>query len=296
MSLRRPGHTRRQLSVEYPKYLPVNSTTQQQPSYSDMLAQTILASDYDSDNQGYASDYPAQLPPQHRTKEELNLSVLHRWRPEIIEILSVAPYATIYDFAATTNEWQKSGLVGTLFICRLTPGEYGEDRYRAVVLNRSGLDNFEADLRQSDRGGVAMQGEFVEMTRDDQETGETKVNAIYIYSEDNTSTAGSREINGHLMVQLANAAKLSREAAEAHAHQPRVPEPESEPEPEFHTVYPPSQPSPAPPIAPQPSRQIDLLALLRGGQSDAESVHSRPPEPSTGSDLLSLFRNSGARI
>lgn len=296
MSMRRSGHSRRQASVDYPRYPPINSTTQQPPVQVEMLSQTILASDYESDNQGYTSDFPGVAPPTSRTREELNLAVVQKWNSDVSAILSVVPYATIYYFASAASEWQKSGLVGTLFICQLTPGEFGEDRYQAIVLNRSGLENFEAELRQSERGGVSMQGDFVEITRQDPETGETKINAIYIYSENGTSTAGSRTINGELMVSLAQAAQKSYDAAWAHANNLHLREPtpqfQPEPEPEPQRMYMPTQSSPAPQIAPVPNRQLDLLALLRGHQSDTESVNSRPPENHT--NVYDLFRNSGA--
>lgn len=294
--MRRSGHSRRQASVDYPRYPPINSATQQPPVQVEMIPQTIVASDYDSDNQGYNSDFPGVAPPTARTKEELNLAVVQKWNADVAAILSVVPYATIYDFASATNEWQKSGLVGTLFICQLTPGEHGEDRYHAIVLNRSGLENFQAELRQSERGGVSMQGDFVEITRQDPDTGDTKINAIYIYSEDGTSTAGSRTINGELMVSLSQAAQKSRDAAWIQAHNLHLREPTPEPDPQPQTellqMFVPTQSSPAPQIAPVPNRQVDLLALLRGHQSDAESVTSKPPEPAT--NVYDLFRNSGA--
>lgn len=303
MSMRRPAHARRQASVDYPKYSPLNSTTQQPPAQTELMPpQTILASDYESDNQGYTSEYPGPAPPLTRTLEELNLSVLQKWNPDITAILSVAPYATIYDFASATNEWQKGSIVGSLFICQLSPGGYGEDRFRAIVLNRGGLENFEAELRQSDSSGVAIQGDFVEVMRIDPETQETKVNAIYIYSEEGTSTEHSRSVNGQLMVELADAAQRSREAAEIqissvpvhlHLSEPEEPPSDFEYRPEPWRAAPSSHPSPAPPIAPIPTRNPnDLLAMLRGSQSDAESVQSRPPEVKP--NIFDLFRNSGA--
>lgn len=309
--MRRPG-SRRQASVDYPRYPPLNSTTQQPYIQPEMPAQTMLVSDYDSDNQGYISDYPRLSVPAPRTKEELNVSVLRKWNPEVVRILSIAPYATLYEFATGANEWQKTGLVGTLFICELNRGRFGEERYLAIVLNRGGIDNYEAELRQSERGGVSITGDYVEITKDDPETGGVKANALFIYSEEGASTAGSRKGNGELMVALANAAKLSRDAAEAQYLNPVQPvhtaqsgahpsyySTQHQPEPHPEYAYLPQQPSPAPPVAPAPERPVDLLALFRGHQSDAESAVSRPPETHPAQvrpevNLLDLFRKSGA--
>lgn len=285
----RPAHARRQASVDYPKYAPLRSTTQQQPitlSEVALMPAHIPVSDYEVESdalEGYISDLPRPAPPVARTNDELNLSVIQKHYPDVVEILSVAPYATIYDFSPSTNEWQKTSQVGTLFICQLAPGTYGELRYRAIVLNRGGMDNFEAGLLQLDHGGVAIQGEFVEIIGES-EDGETKVNSIYIYSAEGQSTEASRKANGELMVELARVARTSREAAERQAH--RSHEQESE------TVT-------TPVVAPQARKEVDLLALLQGARSDTETERVlQPPKPpeTQANTLLDLFKNSGAKI
>lgn len=241
--------------------------------------QNIIVSDYESDAPAYPNDLPPALPPITRTREELNVAVLQKHNPEIISILSVAPYVTIYEFAADPEPgWQKSGVVGTLFICQLTPGTYNEERYHVIVLNRNGLDNFEAQLRQSEKGGVDILDEYVIITSEEQ--GAAKVNGIYIYSEgEGTSTAAAREANGPLMKQLALAAQRSQEAAKAQAEAQRL-----------QAAQP--QQSPAQPS----STSQDLLSLLQGGlrtgpthaQQQAQPQPVRYPQ----NDLLSLLRGS----
>lgn len=214
----RRGHLRRQASVDYPRYPPANSTTQQPPP--EILA--MLASDYDSEAQDYAIEYPAALPPINRTRDQLNLSVVQKHNPEVTSILSVASHVTVYDWAqAPEPAWQKSGVEGALFICKLTPGEFGEERFHAIVLNRGGLDNFEAELRQSDPEGVEIVQDLVIISRI--ESGERKANGIYIFAGGSgTSTEHSRAANGELMRDLALAAQRSRVAAEQHLSQKPV--------------------------------------------------------------------------
>ncbi|KAK5093060.1 hypothetical protein LTR70_002085 [Exophiala xenobiotica] len=340
MSMRRsrPRQHSRQASVEYPRYPPLNSPTQQPPQYDSMPSatnlQTIQPSDYESDYPGYASDYPLVHQPVTRTREELNLSVIQKHNPEIVRILSVAPYSTIYDWAHTPGEWQKTGPNGTLFICQLKPGEFGEERYHALVLNRSGLDNFNAEIRQSEYGHVEVSGDYVMITQEPQEPGRVpKTNGIHIFSEEGTSTATSRSANGELMVELSKAARRSREAAMGLAMQQNGLSEDSDPassgqqqvyeqslqedpipqaalsyqhqqRPMAHTQHMSSQPSPAPQIAPQPSREAGLLALFRGSQSQSQSqpqseVESGhvPSQPQAGADvnkLLRLLQGGGA--
>lgn len=372
----RRGHLRRQASVDYPRYPPANSTTQQPPP--ETLA--MLASDYDSEAQDYIIEYPAALPPINRTRDQLNLSVVQQHNPEVTAILSVASHVTVYEWAQSPAPgWQKSGVEGALFICKLKPGEYNEERFRAIVLNRGGLDNFEAELRQSGPEGVEIVQELVIISRN--EGGERKANGIYIFcGGPGTSTEHSRAANAELMRDLAMAAQRSRVAAEQHLseaktihnttrHLPvlapggsmhsaindRLPSPMSRRDADDtdenmlfkmfqqatkkppaapipsegaaealmnalrQPVIPKPQPSPAPQIAPTPTRKVDLLALLQSGQSDTEAgtrsggmpqpmqqqynlphnpmynagtpqqATARPPN----NDLLNLFRGAG---
>lgn len=369
----RRGHLRRQASVDYPRYPPANSTTQQPTP--EILA--MLASDYDSEAQEYAIDYPAALPPVNRTRDQLNLSVVQKHNSQVTSILSVASHVTVYEWAQSPEPaWQKSGVEGALFICKLTPGEFKEERFHAIVLNRGGLDNFEAELRQSDPQGVEIVQDLVIISRI--EGGETRAHGIYIFcGGPGTSTEHSRAANGELMRDLAIAAHRSRVAAEQHishvangqletnpltylsqpqATTKRLPSPMSRrdaddtdenvlfkmfqqatqnppPPPQsdnnaadillnaLRQPPPPlPEPSPAPQIAPTPTRKVDLLALLQGGHSDAEGgmrssntpqpmpfqqmfsqhppadVHRQPPAATMrppNNDLLNLFRGAG---
>jgi hypothetical protein len=177
----------------------------------------MLASDYESDYQGYQSDYVPQRPPPSRTNEELNLSVLKRHNPEISSILSIAPYAVVYEFSPVPNpEWTKTGVEGSLFICELVPGKLGEDRYSAIVLNRRGLDNFDAELREGENAGVEITGDYVIISF--KQGHEQKIYGVYIFHDvPGSSTEHAQQLNGELMKSLADHAGASKLAAEAAA-------------------------------------------------------------------------------
>ena len=144
MTTKIPHHSRRQASVDSPRYPPQPSVREssQQPSFQHILQ----TSDYESDNPAYLSDLTPQPQRATRTNDELNLAVLRRHNPEISSILSIAPYAVIYTFSPHPQPaWIKSGTEGSLFICQLVPGpQLGDDRYIAIVLNRRGLEMFQA--------------------------------------------------------------------------------------------------------------------------------------------------------
>lgn len=214
MSQRRSTHSRRQASVDFPRYPPQSSL----PTHIVQQQQPAQPSDYESDNPAYLSDVPAPRPPQTQTNDELNLSVLKRHNPEISSILSIAPYAVIYEFTPFPEPaWNKSGVEGSLFICQLNPGsQLGEDRYAAIVLNRRGLENFEAELREADNTGVEITDEYVIVSL--MEGGAQKIYGIFIFSEGpGSSTEKTRILNADLMKQCAAQAGLSLKAAEAAA-------------------------------------------------------------------------------
>jgi len=94
----------------------------------------------------------------HRTNTELNLSVLQRYLPNIRFIISIAANAVVYAFTPATQNWEKSGVEGTLFVCEQEPVVVGSEvlpRACVFVLNRKGLGNVIVDLAQVSECEVA---------------------------------------------------------------------------------------------------------------------------------------------
>ncbi|KAA8641827.1 hypothetical protein EYZ11_006655 [Aspergillus tanneri] len=205
-------------------------------------------SDYESDFQNYFSD--TQQPsdqqessmsaPPLRSNEELNLAVLRRHNPSVNTILSLAPYAVVYIFSPATRQWEKSGVEGTLFVCQLTQGNLGEERYSVFVLNRRGLNNF--DVLLTDGENVELTEEYVILKTDSNNdtmnnnsvTGSNSSNnvsgpdkstalriyGLWIYSEPPpNSTAETRSINAQMIrecaVHAGHSLSLARERLEA---------------------------------------------------------------------------------
>ncbi|RAL02131.1 Dcp1 family protein [Aspergillus ibericus CBS 121593] len=204
-------------------------------------------SDYESDFQNYFSDtqqLPDQqepsMPPPLRSNEELNLSVLRRHNPSITSILSLAQYSVVYIFSPTSRQWEKNGIEGSLFVCQLTQGALGEERYCVFVLNRRGLNNF--DLLLTDGDNVEITEEYIilksDYDPDNLETGgaagngtneaskpgnnstNVRIYGLWIYSEPPpNSTAETRTINAQMIRECATHAgqsmRLARERLEA---------------------------------------------------------------------------------
>ncbi|KAI4214072.1 MAG: hypothetical protein LQ351_003476 [Letrouitia transgressa] len=159
-------------------------------------------SDYESDIPTYI--HPDTLPPPsvQRTNSELNLSVLRRHLPSVISIVSIAPYAVVYDFVSTSEgvQWEKLGIEGTLFICQQSPDPTtASERYTAVVLNRKGLTDFKCALE----GEIEFEDGYIILRSTDEGDGE-KIYGLWIFEEhEGSSTAGVRELNARIIQDCA---------------------------------------------------------------------------------------------
>lgn len=139
-------------------------------------------SDYETDAP-QAIDYPPP-PPPGRSNEELNLSAIRRHYPEVNAVHHVAPYAVLYAFSLETEQWEKVGVEGSLFICGLVPSAAGVERYGVVMLNRRSMDNFYMDITGPD--GLEFTDEYIIMQGD-------QVYGLWIFCEPPpSSTANAR--------------------------------------------------------------------------------------------------------
>lgn len=182
------------------------------------IPQQVPIINYDSmDNTYYYSDTPQPQPapaaqePRKLSNEELNISVLRRHNPAVTSILSLAPYVVVYTFNRATQQWEKNGIEGTMFICQLTQGSYGEERYSVFVLNRRGLNNF--DILLTDGENVQITDEFLILKSEKEEESE-EIIGLWIFSEPPpNSTAETRKINAEVIKECATHAGKSLELA-----------------------------------------------------------------------------------
>ncbi|KAK3937699.1 hypothetical protein QBC46DRAFT_293772 [Diplogelasinospora grovesii] len=113
----------------------------------------VQASDYESDVAHYNESRDMAEPSQLRRKTsntDLNLSVLRRYQPNIRSILSIAANAVVYVFDEEAQNWDKSGVEGTMFVCEQEPFVMADGQTLpqacVFILNRRGLDNCVVDL------------------------------------------------------------------------------------------------------------------------------------------------------
>ena len=132
---------------------------------------------------GYESDgtFISDVPHPHiqRTDEELNLSVLRRHNPDVISLEYVAPYAVVYQFSPEMQQWEKSGIEGTAFVCGLLPTYASPERFEVTVLNRRGLENFKLELLSATNVEITEEYIILNSTED----GQPKVYGLWVFSE-----------------------------------------------------------------------------------------------------------------
>lgn len=158
-------------------------------------------SDYETD--ALPVDMP---PPPQRSNDELNFSVLRRHYPQVLGIHHVAPYAVLYTFNLETQQWEKVGIEGTLFLCELSPSPIGADRFSVIILNRRGLDNFTLELTSEE--DLEITEEYVIVQTD-------QVYGLWVFSEPPpSSTCNIRVETANKIQELAKRAAESTRARE----------------------------------------------------------------------------------
>lgn len=151
------------------------------PNRKKSRQQPVPVSDYESDTAaaGLTDTQPFIPAPPVRTNEELNLLVLRRWQPNIVDILTIAPFAVVYLFSAESQGWEKCEVQGSLFLCSLQ-SDPGRSGYKLLILNRKGLENWEFDIQSEE--AIQVTEEYVIVQKED-EQGEEQIYGIWIFEE-----------------------------------------------------------------------------------------------------------------
>lgn len=159
------------------------------------------------------SDYETDVQQQHdeqqplRSVEQLNLSVLQRHYPGVVAIRHTTSYTTLYSFNPESEQWEKVGIEGALFLCQLIPSHAGADRFSVIILNRRGLENFDWEISSAEDMEITDQYIIVR--------GEEQIYGIWIFEEAApASTANARAETAAKLYELAAQATESRNAKE----------------------------------------------------------------------------------
>lgn len=173
--------------------------------------QPAAQSDYDTDV-NFTDQAASLAPPPQRTNTELNLAVLRRYSPDVERIVTIAPFAVVYTFSPETQQWEKCGMEGTLFVCQLNGGVAGAlPRYNVVVLNRKSLDNFITELFSAEDIEITDEYVILQVIGDD---GIPQIFGLWIFSEGDDGQ-NIREIVGATIQEYAMRAEHNRELMDA---------------------------------------------------------------------------------
>ena len=164
-----------------------------------------IQSDYDTETVDATETAPTFAPPPQRTNTELNLTVLRRHCPAIEQIVCIAPFAVIYTFSPDSQQWEKCGIEGTLFTCKLSGG-----RFNVVILNRKSLDNFVVELVSADDVEITEQYVILQSTGED---GVPQIYGLWIFTDE--KTVPTREVIAQTIHSCAMQAQIAREAKES---------------------------------------------------------------------------------
>ncbi|KAF2457199.1 hypothetical protein BDY21DRAFT_286470 [Lineolata rhizophorae] len=181
--------------------------------------QTVVpptTSDYDTDAPPPISTLGPNAP--SRSNAQLNLSVLQRHNTLVSGIVSIAPYAVVYLFTPTSQQWEKSGIEGTMFVCALRRTDTGIERFCVIILNRRGLNNFELELTSTD--GIELTEDFIILRADnnpihEDEFATPQFYGLWIFSEPPpSSTSDARAVNAQVIHHCAAQAEATKKAVE----------------------------------------------------------------------------------
>ena len=211
-------------------------------------------SDYDTDTANVTDALPPSMaPPPARTNTELNLLVLKRYVPSIERIISIAPFAVVYLFSPETQQWEKSGVEGTLFVCQLSGGDY--PRYNVVILNRKSMENFITELVSGEDIEITEQYVILQVMGDD---GSPNIYGLWIFSEEDDEPS-IREVVANAIQECAVRAEISRGSVDEDDYNDYGPEPYNlDGAADIPTDY----YVDSPPVQQASSQQIDLLSLF----------------------------------
>jgi hypothetical protein len=210
-------------------------------------------SDYDTDTAAITDAPPSLAPSPTRTNTELNLLVLRRYVPDTERIISIAPFAVVYLFSPETQQWEKSGVEGTLFVCQLSGPQH--PRYNVVILNRKSLDNFIMELVSGEDIEITEQYVILQVIGDD---GTPNIYGLWVFSEEDTTPSVRGVVASAIQECAVRAEIASANAAEVGNEGYEQPEPYKLDGGRDEVHYEEAQPA----VQPPSTQQVDLLSLF----------------------------------
>ncbi|KAK9895136.1 hypothetical protein P389DRAFT_89061 [Cystobasidium minutum MCA 4210] len=145
---------------------------------------------------------------------QLNLKVLQRHDPSIVEILDSTSYVVLYKYVPAPNadaedpadmQWVKTSIEGSMFVFRRTQAPY----YGFFILNRHGVENFSHYLE--DEANLELTPEYIIV-----QDGEDQIKGIWVFEEDHRDRLGQKMLELSRLSKQGNT--MSKAAASVPSH------------------------------------------------------------------------------
>ena len=139
-------------------------------------------------------------------RRRANLRVLQRLDSSILDIAGSATHVVLYEFNTASQQWEKTGCEGSLFIAKRSE----LPRFKLVVLNRTSKDNLEVPI--SGNFQMQLQEPYLIFREAKGDGGTVKIRGIWFH--DGLERAAVSNLLSKLVASLAQIERLE----ENHAH------------------------------------------------------------------------------
>mmetsp|Transcript_35001 Transcript_35001/g.76559 ORF Transcript_35001/g.76559 Transcript_35001/m.76559 type:complete len:257 (-) Transcript_35001:69-839(-) len=139
-------------------------------------------------------------------RRRANLRVLQRLDPLILDIAGSATHVVLYEFNTTSQQWEKTGCEGSLFVAKRSE----VPRFTLVVLNRSSKDNLEVPI--TGKFQMQLQEPYLIFREAKGDGGTVKIRGIWFHD------GAERTAVSDLLSRLVTSLEQIEQLEENHAH------------------------------------------------------------------------------
>ena len=138
-------------------------------------------------------------------RRKANLRVLQRLDSLILDIQGSATHVVLYEFSVDSQQWEKTGCEGSLFIAKRSESP----RFKLVVLNRNSKENLEVDI--SGKFQMQVQEPYL-IFRETKGDGAVRIRGIWFHD------SAEREAVSGLLTRIVSSLEQIEQLEEKHSH------------------------------------------------------------------------------
>ena len=138
-------------------------------------------------------------------RRKANLRVLQRLDPLILDIQGSATHVVLYEFSVDSQQWEKTGCEGSLFIAKRSESP----RFKLVVLNRNSKENLEVPI--TGKFQMQVQEPYL-IFRETKGDGVVQIRGIWFHD------SAEREAVSTLLTRIVSSLEQIEQLEEKHSH------------------------------------------------------------------------------